>query len=210
MGKGELVPTWAPILSLCVQGTVKCSGRSHIFMSQSRTYTFLYMSECLNIWMLPCLSSLIKPRHNVTHWGSLSLSNAEHAQVGSCCLSFTSAISISVLPAATPPPSLLSKPAKKIYIVANNHILTHITVWNNFPWTTWGALDSSCQASKHPQCLWDSIILIFSFICVVFSKIYSQKVMSRYRHHNRSSIRVYVYSLLFSLLKIMSCFLSVF
>lgn len=100
---------------------------------------------------------------NVRHWGSVSLFNAKHAQVESCCLSFTSAISISALPAATFPPSRFSRPAKNIYIDSNNHILTHITVWNNFPWTTWGSLDSSCQASKKPQHLWDSMIFIFFF-----------------------------------------------
>lgn len=140
LGEGS-APTWALILSMCMCRVLwGALGEVKADVSQSRTHAFLYVSD---IYMLSRLSLLIKLHRNVSHWASLDLFKAKHTQVGSCCLSFTSAISffLCLLLCFL---FLSSLDLWKIYIVSNNHILTHITVWNNLPWTTWGMLDLFC------------------------------------------------------------------
>lgn len=153
--------------------------------------------------MRPRLSSLIKPCRNVTHRGSLDLFNAKHAQLGSCWLSSLPLPSLYPLCSACCylPFWLSSLDWQKIYIVSNNHILTHITVWNNFPWTTRGVRliplrvspASALCGSIYFACFF--FIIFFSHVCFVFNEMYSQRAMSgcrslaKWSHRNRSDVK---------------------
>ncbi len=124
--------------SMCTAGPFEgLFGRSDsLCVSFKNTHISIY-----DIKMPLCMSLPVKPIGYVT-WVtkallSFSMQNTHRWDPAGSFLPLPSQYSICLLLSSS---FLSSLHLLKIYVVSNNHILTHNAVWNYFPWTIWGAL----------------------------------------------------------------------